>query len=551
MAEWEELQSLVVAWSPGTNGDPWRDILTEIIRSARLECKVLVVCKSQSFVTNAQNYLTTKGVDLSSNVEFVIYPNDSIWMRDYGPTCVYANAVDSMYLIDWIYNRQRPNDNNIPIKLGQYFQAPVFSTALAPYDLVNTGGNFMSDGLGTAFASKLIFRNNDQTPNGDDVEPNDVFGTSNHTEPEIDNILDEFMGIHRYIKMDELTYDGIHHIDMHMKLLDEQTLLVGEYPANTSDGPQIEANIQYVLSQFKTAFGDDFKVVRMPMPPFLNGQYPPFGGTVANKNLYPTYVNLVFVNRTVIMPKYDHPMDAAARDTLQKYLPGYTIAQVNCTEMIDQGGAVHCVTKEIGVKDPLLIVHRPLPCQNNDSTTAYPVFATLRHQSGIAGGKVFYTTDLNLPWQSVDMQYVTGDTAFVWNADIPLQPKGSTVYYYIAAEAQNGKTITRPLTAPQGWWSFCVTESSATTEPPKVEIATIFPNPASGMTVIPLNATQKTATQISLVNTLGERVSTLFDGVIPQGASKQFFRADQFPSGFYFVEIQSNGRIQKQKLIIR
>lgn len=38
------------------------------------------------------------------------------------------------------------------------------------------------------------------------------------------------MGIDRYIKMDELPYDGIHHIDMHMKLLDEETLLVGEYP---------------------------------------------------------------------------------------------------------------------------------------------------------------------------------------------------------------------------------------------------------------------------------------------------------------------------------
>lgn len=36
------------------------------------------------------------------------------------------------------------------------------------------------------------------------------------------------MGIERYIKMQTLPYDGIHHIDMHMKLLDEETLLVGQ-----------------------------------------------------------------------------------------------------------------------------------------------------------------------------------------------------------------------------------------------------------------------------------------------------------------------------------
>ena len=112
--------------------------------------------------------------------------------------------------------------------------------------------------------------------------------------------------------MEELLYDGIHHIDMHMKLLDEETLLIGEFPSGLSDGPQLEANLQYVLSQFKTAFGHDFKIVRVPMPPY-NGQYPPFGSSAR----YPTYANAVFVNRTVIMPKYNIPLDAAARDTSQ------------------------------------------------------------------------------------------------------------------------------------------------------------------------------------------------------------------------------------------
>ena len=58
----------------------------------------------------------------------------------------------------------------------------------APYDLVNTGGNFMSDGMGTALASKLVLRNNDQTANGEGADPNDIFGVSNHTALEIDNI---------------------------------------------------------------------------------------------------------------------------------------------------------------------------------------------------------------------------------------------------------------------------------------------------------------------------------------------------------------------------
>ncbi len=100
----------------------------------------------------------------------------------------------------------------------------------------------MSDGMGTAFASSLIL---------DENEFGNPYNVSVKTESQIDGILSDFMGIDRYIKMNPLPYDVIHHIDMHMKLLDEETLIVGEYPAGVADGPQIEANIQYVLNNFQ------------------------------------------------------------------------------------------------------------------------------------------------------------------------------------------------------------------------------------------------------------------------------------------------------------
>jgi hypothetical protein len=74
------------------------------------------------------------------------------------------------------------------------------------------------------------------------------------TEAEIDTIMKKYLGINRYIKMETLPYDVIHHIDMHMKLLNEETLLVGEYPPGVADGPQIEANLQYILNNFQTCY---------------------------------------------------------------------------------------------------------------------------------------------------------------------------------------------------------------------------------------------------------------------------------------------------------
>ena len=64
---------------------------------------------------------------------------------------------------------------------------------------------------------------------------------------DIEGILADFMGLHTYVRMENLPFDGIHHIDMHMKLLDEETILMAEYPAGVADGPQIEANLEYVL----------------------------------------------------------------------------------------------------------------------------------------------------------------------------------------------------------------------------------------------------------------------------------------------------------------
>jgi agmatine/peptidylarginine deiminase len=541
MAEWEELEAVLVTWA---GQEQWMGILVEIIRAAREECRVIVNCANSNVVEAAKDSLTAYGVDFSSNVEFVVAPNNSIWVRDYGPNCVYANDVDSLYLVDWIYNRpQRRRDDSLATTIAPYLDIPLYRTLLAPNDLVNTGGNFMSDGMGTAFASELVL---------DENKPGNTYMVSAKTEPQIDEILKDYMGIQRYIKMKTLPYDGIHHIDMHMKLLDEETLLVGKYPEGVSDGPQIEANLAYVLNNFKTSFGTPFKVVRIPMPAFYgNDQYPPYPGEAG---LYPTYANALFVNKTVILPVYENVLDAAAVDTFQKYLPGYRIAPVNCRNIIWAGGAVHCITKEVGVAAPLRIVHQELPsCMDNaDWALGYPVWATLQHRSGIASAKIYYANNPDGPWQSVDLpEYLNDDTTWTHKGYIPLQPDGSTVYYYIEGAATSGKTLTRPLPAPAGWWSFCTTETVSATEVPKAHLLDIYPNPASAITVIPVNTTAKTLGNIRIFNTLGQLVANVFTGEFPAGQSNYFINAGQYVSGTYFVQLQTGGQTVVRKLVVR
>ena len=336
MAEWEEVQALVVTWAA------YRPILAQIILHAKQECEVVVVCADSNAVKS--ELLNTYFLPNLDNVTFEQAPFNTVWVRDYGPNPVYANDVDSLYFIDWIYNRPRPNDDLIPGVIGARFDVPVYTTTLPPSDLVNTGGNFLPDGMGTAFASELILDEND---------PGNPYGVTVKDEAQIDQIMSDFMGISRYIKMPTLLYDGINHIDMHWSLLDEETLLVGQYPAGVSDGPQIEANLQYVLANFMSPFGTPYKVVRVPMPPSAAGNHPPAAP-------YRTYTNMVFVNKTLLVPVYFPQYDTTSLRILREALPGYKVVGINCNSMIAAGGALHCITKQIGVAAPLLIQHQPL-----------------------------------------------------------------------------------------------------------------------------------------------------------------------------------------------
>ena len=56
----------------------------------------------------------------------------------------------------------------------------------------------------------------------------------------------------------------------------------------------MEANIQYVLSNFTTEWGDPFKLVRIPMPPSTGGSYAP-------RAYYRTYANHIIVNKSILL----------------------------------------------------------------------------------------------------------------------------------------------------------------------------------------------------------------------------------------------------------
>jgi agmatine/peptidylarginine deiminase len=523
-AEWEEIQALVVTWTS------YKPLLAEIIRYAQEECKVIVHCTNAA---TTQNELTaTYGVPIGPNVIFKVQPYNTLWIRDYGANTSYINDVDSLFLVDWKYNRPtRTKDDTIPRGYARALNLNLVQTITNPNQLIHTGGNFMCDGLGTAFSSNLIL---DENPT--------------QTESQINTTMFNYMGIDRYIKMPILPYDGIHHIDMHMKLLDEETLLIGQYPQGISDGPQIEANILYVLDNFNSTFETPYKVVRVVQPPDDLNRYPSQNGD------YRTYSNAVFVNKTVLLPFYEERYDTTALRIWRESLPGYRVIGLDCNDIIAASGAIHCITQSVGVNDPLLITHQALP-NTYDTQNAYPVRAFIQHRSGIQQAKVYYTTDTTQSFNEIPMILENGATN-QWLANIPTQIAGSTVYYFIQALSESGKVQVRPIVAPEGWWKFDVLDSSLVTSV-QTDIldglfqVEAFPNPSKGITCIPLTSSIPLKYTLSILNAQGQLIQK-FDGAeITFGEKREYVNTQTWKSGVYFIRVETKYGSRIQKLIVR
>jgi agmatine deiminase len=347
-----------------------------------------------------------------------------------------------------------------------------------------------------------------------------------------------------------LPYDGIHHIDMHMKLLDEETLLLGEYPPGISDGPQIEANLAWLQANYNSVYGTPYRIVRIPMPSNATGTSWPSTGAY-----YRTYTNGVFVNKTFIYPTYYTQYDTIADRILREALPGYKLVGIDSDDggsqsPIAASGSIHCITSNIWVADPLLISHQRL--RDTDDLGPYQVDALIQHRTGIASATLYHTTDTSSGYTPVPMT-LTNTVNHTWTGSIPAYPAGSEVFYYIGATSVSNKTQVRPITAPDGFWKFDISVIANIPHSERTMTAglgTPYPNPARAITCVPVEAEGFINCNLSLYDINGRLVETLHEGQLQPGTNNFFFNAMNMEAGVYFLRLETDHDVQAKRVLV-
>ncbi|MBN1165488.1 MAG: agmatine deiminase family protein [Candidatus Krumholzibacteriota bacterium] len=406
-AQWEPVTGVLIRYNNGF-GIPY-----DLIREYAEDVKVYVLCRAYQQST-CLSRLSSNGVNMD-NVELLDIRTDSIWTRDYGPQIIFSNGIWG--IVDHIYNRPRPYDDQVPVELGTIWGCAVYGT-----DIIHTGGNFMTDGHGIGFSTDMTW---DENPT--------------MTHEEIAQMMEDYLGITNYIIVPDIDPTGIHHIDCWAKILSEETILVKEVPSSHPHYAQLETNVAY-LQTLTNCYGRPYNIVRV------------FSGSIGGDDVA-AYTNSLILNNKVFVPTYGISSDADALATYASAMPGYEVLGFADGWLSDD--AIHC--RGMGIHDRYMLVLDTNPLQDQDiNEDDYEVTALIddRSETGLITDSllVYWRLEGSSEFNAVVMQ----ETAYpdYYYADIPQQADEVNIEYYVFAKDNSARRATRPMVAPQAWYTF-------------------------------------------------------------------------------------------------
>ena len=397
------------------------------------------------------------------NVKFLIGPGNSFWYRDCGPICFYYGDQDSVGMLDFTYYPGRALDDSLPSIIHWQKGIPNYMT-----DIEWEGGNCLVDGAGMVVSSDAIYGNNNDrygqlTWDGHNINTLTYKQVTPLSASQVRQGLHDLLGQRSTYVVPAYQYDGgTGHIDLYADMYDENGFVFSVMPNAYSSWTDYQTGAQNMqnLCSYQSLFDRNYYTMStLPFPSKDNGSN--FTNqTEYDRNYTRTYSNHTFVNNVILQPCFsnvgDDGMPTAAWDRanieeIKAAYPGYTIYCVDVREFDGSGGAIHCVTKQIPAESPIRILHKNI---HGALSTGYqgsnlPISAIITNNSGIDHAEVMYRINGTDNWQTLNLT----SNGNRWYGQFPfanINTVVESVEYYISATSNNGKTITKPMTASQG-----------------------------------------------------------------------------------------------------
>lgn len=344
-AEWSRQAQVWMAWPE--RPDNWRRAAAPAQAAFAAVANTIAEHEAVSLLVSAAQYNNARTV-LDTRIRLIETSTNDAWLRDTAPTFV-RSAAGEVRAIDWVFNAWGGLDGGLyhpwdadDAVAGKIAEIERLDCYRAP--LVMEGGALHVDGEGTCLVTEECLLNPNRNPTltrgGIERHLRDYLG------------VDTVLWLGRGILNDET--DG--HVDNLCCFLRPGVVALAW--TDDQQDPQYPRSLDALqrLEAARDARGRALEVIKLPVPrsPVLMGadaasEVLATPGTLvrpAGFRLAASYVNFLLCNDALILPAFDDPHDALARDLLAEQFPGRVIRQVPGREILYGGGNVHCITQQ-------------------------------------------------------------------------------------------------------------------------------------------------------------------------------------------------------------
>ena len=401
-AEYEPMQAVMIVYPLG--------IPLELVREMAEDCKVITVVADYD-QQYAQSDFQSAGVNMS-NVEFLNATTDSYWIRDFGPWYIFNGKEPA--IVDNIYNRPRPNDDNLPSHFADYWDIDMFGMKV-----VHTGGNMMQDGRGNGVSDDIVITES---------------VAEGITEAKVYERMKDYLGIDPYHVTIDPQGDYIAHVDCWGKYLAPDKIVLARVPETNPRYSYYEEVADY-FKNTNCCWGYPYKVYRIDIP----------GGSTVSP-----YTNSLILNKKVLVPMGSNSQyNESALEVYREAMPGYEIIGIqNNSYYIGwlNTDALHCRTRGVMDFNMLYIDHRDVLFGKQEWKDSLAITSKVIAYSGAD-----LKQDSLLIYYSVDGgEYKTAKMAATGKADeyvgyIKGYQENSKVDYYVFAADESGRRMQQPI----------------------------------------------------------------------------------------------------------
>jgi agmatine deiminase len=341
-AEWEPHAATWLGWPhqlsdwPGRFAPiPW--VYGEIVRKLAPAETVRILVPSARVEAQARRVLARAGADLGA-VEFLRWPTDRGWTRDFGPLFVRAAsgrqlAVARFRFDGWAKYADWKKDDRVPPRAARRLGLRLLKVVHGGREVVLEGGSIDVNGRGTLVTTEECL-----------LDPavqvrNPGFGRADYQE-----VFRRVLGARRVVWLGKgIAGDDTHgHVDDVCRFVDARTLV-----ACRASDPR-DANYRVLednwerLQGMRLEDGSRPEVVALPMPAPLA-----FDG----RRLPASYANFYLANAAVLVPTFNDPADRAALGILAELVRDRPVSGIHAVELVWGLGTLHCLTQQEPARD--------------------------------------------------------------------------------------------------------------------------------------------------------------------------------------------------------